>query len=376
MSEPDAPRGHGFDLPLVSVVVVNYNYGAYLEAAVRSVFEQTYTRVECILLDNASTDDSPAVIAVLEQRYPALKVVRRARNDGQCIASAEGFFASRGDYVVFLDADDVLLATFVSTHIFVHLSLRIPVAFSCSDMLQSSVDGLVLGGFAALNAFVRRDEGKRSDLLRPTHAISQTQIDALTPLTPDDVLFCTPQERGWPWSSTSAFLFRRDALAVVLDNPDLNVISCALDVYLARGLNALFGSVVIDRALTVYRMHGSNIYARHPELNRWFNFDKGGSNDQERRAREALVDLMIRRADLHLRKFADPNAYFEALATISETKPRLTSSRGGSYAGRAILDALPHLRTRVDALTLTKWLIYLRLSPIAVLAAFIRTSAR
>ncbi len=54
-------------LPLVSVVVINFNYGRFLRAAVDSVFGQTYPNVECIVVDNGSTDESGAV---LQARFP------------------------------------------------------------------------------------------------------------------------------------------------------------------------------------------------------------------------------------------------------------------------------------------------------------------
>ena len=57
-----APRT---ELPLVTVVVVNYNYGRFLRDAVESVFGQTYPNVECIVVDNASTDVTPSVLAEL-----------------------------------------------------------------------------------------------------------------------------------------------------------------------------------------------------------------------------------------------------------------------------------------------------------------------
>ncbi len=84
-----------FHLPLVSVVVVNHNYGRYLEEAVESVFAQTYTNVECIIVDNASTDETPAVLATLLERYPQIEIVRRAANEGQTVATLDGFKVSR-----------------------------------------------------------------------------------------------------------------------------------------------------------------------------------------------------------------------------------------------------------------------------------------
>ena len=46
------------ELPLVSVIIINYNYGRFLRQAVDSVIGQTYPHVECIIVDNASTDES------------------------------------------------------------------------------------------------------------------------------------------------------------------------------------------------------------------------------------------------------------------------------------------------------------------------------
>ena len=55
-------------LPLVSVIVINFNYGRFLRAAVDSVCGQTYPNIECIVVDNASTDESGAVLRAIEAR--------------------------------------------------------------------------------------------------------------------------------------------------------------------------------------------------------------------------------------------------------------------------------------------------------------------
>ncbi|MGH6812008.1 MAG: glycosyltransferase family 2 protein, partial [Methylocella sp.] len=132
-------------LPLVSVVVINFNYGRFLRAAVDSVFGQTYPNIECVIVDNASTDESGAVLRAIEARYANVKIVRRAENGGQTRAALEGFAASAGPYVIFLDADDLLLPSCVETHVFVHLSLRVHVGFTSGDMLQLAGDQVVLG---------------------------------------------------------------------------------------------------------------------------------------------------------------------------------------------------------------------------------------
>src|SRR5450759_3835079 len=165
-SSGDKVSSTPFSLPLVSVIIVNYNYGRFLKQAADSVFEQTYPNIECIVVDNASTDESVGVLQDISRQYLAAKILRRSDNGGQSLASKEGFEASSGEYVAFLDADDYLLASFVETHVFVHLSLRIPVGFSSSDMIQSVNSRMVLGTIYSLSGYVRSGRGIRPGLMR------------------------------------------------------------------------------------------------------------------------------------------------------------------------------------------------------------------
>lgn len=121
----DQPFPPKFQLPLVSVIIVNFNYGRYIEQAIESVFAQTYSNIEIIVVDNASTDESPAILAAISERNPQVTIVRRSSNDGQTAATLDGLARSTGQYVIFFDADDVLLPLCVETHIYVHLSSRI-----------------------------------------------------------------------------------------------------------------------------------------------------------------------------------------------------------------------------------------------------------
>jgi glycosyltransferase involved in cell wall biosynthesis len=88
---------------LVSAVVPTYNYGRFLGRAVASVLAQTYRDVECIVVDDGSTDDTADVLAAFGS---AITVVRQA-NQGLSAARNAGITAARGRYIAFLDADDV-----------------------------------------------------------------------------------------------------------------------------------------------------------------------------------------------------------------------------------------------------------------------------
>ncbi len=89
---------------LVSIVINNYNYARYIAQAIDSALAQTWQPLEVIVVDDGSSDDSWAVI----ERYgPRVHAIRQP-NGGQGSAYNAGFAASRGEWVLFLDSDDVL----------------------------------------------------------------------------------------------------------------------------------------------------------------------------------------------------------------------------------------------------------------------------
>ncbi|MFI5042321.1 MAG: glycosyltransferase family 2 protein [Acidimicrobiales bacterium] len=91
---------------MVSVVIASYNGARYLGEAIESVLAQTHPAVETIVVDDGSTDDTAQVVA----RYGAAVRGLHQPNAGPCVARNLGLRNARGDYVVFLDHDDRLLA--------------------------------------------------------------------------------------------------------------------------------------------------------------------------------------------------------------------------------------------------------------------------
>lgn len=89
---------------LVSVVIPCYNHAHFLCDAIESVLKQSYTQYEIIVVDDGSTDNTFEVAS----RYPAVRCVRQ-ENQGLSAARNRGLRESRGNYLVFLDADDRLL---------------------------------------------------------------------------------------------------------------------------------------------------------------------------------------------------------------------------------------------------------------------------
>ncbi|MCD8288784.1 MAG: glycosyltransferase [Prevotella sp.] len=95
----------------VSVVVPVYNVSAYVTACLTSVMDQTYQNIECILVDDCGTDDSMEICANLISAYQGDKefvVIHHEKNRGLSAARNTGTAASTGDYVFYLDSDDML----------------------------------------------------------------------------------------------------------------------------------------------------------------------------------------------------------------------------------------------------------------------------
>ena len=91
--------------PAVSVIIPCYNAAAYIGATLESVFNQTWPNIEIVVVDDGSTDRSAAIV----EGYGAerVKFVRRDRS-GAAAARNRGLAELTGDYIQFLDADDVI----------------------------------------------------------------------------------------------------------------------------------------------------------------------------------------------------------------------------------------------------------------------------
>ncbi|MDR0378931.1 MAG: glycosyltransferase [Candidatus Accumulibacter sp.] len=94
--------------PLLSVVIPTYNYANVLRRAVASVLEQAAEEVELWVIDDGSSDDTPAVFAALSKRHGKRFQGIRQDNGGPGLARNHGTRLSRGRFVLFLDADDEL----------------------------------------------------------------------------------------------------------------------------------------------------------------------------------------------------------------------------------------------------------------------------
>lgn len=96
---------------LLSVVITTYKrHFDIIEEAIISVLEQTYKPIEILIVDDNCTDSpySEEIISGLE-KYPQIRYIKMTENSGACAARNEGILEARGEYVGFLDDDDLWL---------------------------------------------------------------------------------------------------------------------------------------------------------------------------------------------------------------------------------------------------------------------------
>lgn len=91
--------------PLVSVVITNYNYGKYLRQAIESVIDQNYVNTEILLIDDGSTDGSNKIYSHFIKK---IRVIEHKKNQGIVATRNEALSKINGEYLCFLDADDIL----------------------------------------------------------------------------------------------------------------------------------------------------------------------------------------------------------------------------------------------------------------------------
>jgi glycosyltransferase involved in cell wall biosynthesis len=100
-------------VPKVSIIIPTYNAAAFLPRAVESVLTQTYPRVQVVVVDDGSTDETPHLL----KRFGSPVLCRRQTNRGPAAARNFGLSVAEGEYIGFLDADDWLLPRTLLRHV-------------------------------------------------------------------------------------------------------------------------------------------------------------------------------------------------------------------------------------------------------------------
>tara|TARA_R110001592_G_scaffold215025_2_gene468291 strand:+ start:61237 stop:64716 length:3480 start_codon:yes stop_codon:yes gene_type:complete len=128
--------------PLVSVIVPNFNHAPYLRLRLDSIFSQTYRNFEVIMLDDASSDDSAAILAQYHQRYPdnSTLLVNEQNSGGVFHQWERGLALARGDIVWIAESDDWCTENFLETLVPFFENEAIQLAYARSVFMNGAGD--------------------------------------------------------------------------------------------------------------------------------------------------------------------------------------------------------------------------------------------
>lgn len=129
---------------LVSIVIPAYNAEKHIANTINSVYSQTYTSIELILVNDSSTDNTLSIVnSISAPTNIAVTVFSNEKNSGVSYSRNIGLKAAKGEYVVFLDADDVLSANFIEKRVGALAKSNIDSV--CSYAVLIDVDGKSVG---------------------------------------------------------------------------------------------------------------------------------------------------------------------------------------------------------------------------------------
>ncbi len=285
-------------MPKVSVVIPSYNHAAYLEQTVQSVFAQSFTDYEVLVIDDGSSDRSMELLLSYQDRLTVLS----KENGGPASAKNMGLRRAVGEYIAFLDSDDLWSPD--------KLELQVRYLDDHRDV------GLVFGDAVAFSENERGDHVETGRLTGAGHRMSFSGL-----FNVNFIPSCTVMVRSTCIDSVGMFEESRD----LLGGDDYE-----LWLRIARRYRLGY----IPRILAKYRLHGRNflggdvekgcashlavirkILTRYPEL-----------PHEERIDLDAYMRRFYANAGRHLQKhgrYAAARGYFHQGLSLHPVSPRL-----------------------------------------------------
>ncbi|SFN56208.1 glycosyltransferase family 2 protein [Salegentibacter flavus] len=123
---------------LVSVIMPAYNSERFIEASIQSVREQTYSYWELLVIDDASEDQTSAIIKELASADNRIKLLQNKENKGAGVSRNKGISRAKGEYIAFLDADDFWKPHKLQTQLEFMRENEVSVCFSSYELFTEN----------------------------------------------------------------------------------------------------------------------------------------------------------------------------------------------------------------------------------------------
>ena len=225
----------------VSVIIPTYNRAAFIVEAIDSVLQQHFSRLEILVVDDGSTDRTVQVIKRLMHRHPEIVLLENKRRKGPSGARNTGILAARGEFVAFLDSDDIWLPR--------HLEKGVL-------FLESHREATVLfGNFRVEDAIGCDARHDFFDRKRVLHQIKKDIVDADFAILRGNVFEALIQENFF---HVGTAIIRSDVARSVLFDEDIRLSEDRdLAIRLSKKIGAVFGCR-FDPTFIQHR-HGTNL---------------------------------------------------------------------------------------------------------------------
>lgn len=215
--------------PLVSVVIPSYNPGKLLESAVRSIENQTYKNIEIIIVDDGSTDGTREW---LKQNSSRLKYFFQ-ENSGASKARNKGVSLSSGEYIAFLDADDIWLPSKLEQQVELLQHNNISFVFT---------NGFIVNGDLSYDGIINNIDNNKYNQIFDTYVRPPRLVDFDSNFRVHSV-------------PTSSILVQKSLFQEVNGFPKLVQ---GEDFVLLQLLLSLKPAISISKPLMIYRVHSNN----------------------------------------------------------------------------------------------------------------------
>lgn len=227
-------------LPMISFVVTSYNYEKYILKTLESIKAQSYRNFEIIIVDDCSKDNSCKIIEdfISENQDLKITLIKQSSNQGQMASMIKGLESAQGQFVSFIDSDDILMPDYAKNHIKVHLETSI--AFTSCQIIEIGED----------------DEIHTMNSISSPHC---TNLDEL--FAGENVKYKILKHKhfgGWYWSPNSSAMFRKASIELIINYQNADKWKICPDKFLFNFANLIGGSAIIYTPLIGYRRHKNN----------------------------------------------------------------------------------------------------------------------
>lgn len=286
---------------------------------------QSYRNFKCIVVDNGSDDNSAALIVDAIDKHSQFEFLQLPGNLGQLGGALWALGRSRGEFVTFLDSDDVLFPEYLACHLQAHIAAEAPVGFTSSNCVDVNADGVLLTGgnynmyrcwLQGMPALLTKERAVR------LKGVEEGAYQALA----DSARSLPAQFPHWCWCPGSSNMIRRVLLDCLSPSEHPTALSGGVDAFYLPILHALSGTILISRPLSAYRIHGKNDYSALPSLRgmpRSLSRTAGRPGPSHLRVTIWLIDRLD-----EIMMLTGSDRYWEVFSTATGlwSQPRLTYS--------------------------------------------------